>query len=529
MIIAIFTGVIGHLAATFITILGSYGILSAIGLFNSIELKKILLLIGIVAFSRGILHYIEQTCNHYIAFKTLATLRDKVFYSLRKLAPAKLDVKNKGDLISIITGDIELLEVFYAHTISPVFIAIIVTVVMVIFMGSFHFILGLIALIGYVSIGVIIPVYASKKNRKAGEKSRKDMGNMNTFILDSLRGIKEIIQFDFGHARVRELNESGDELVNTQKNISKNRAINMAVTGSAVSLFSITILIVSIYLFNNNLIGADVVLISTVTMFSSFGSVIALANLGSGLTQTFADGNRVLNILDEKPKVVDVSNKKNIEFSGAKIDNVSFKYEGDELILKNINIDIDENKIIGIVGKSGSGKSTMLKLLMRFWDVDDGEVMLNPKNIKEINTSNLRNLESYVTQETILFQDSIINNILVGKLDATREDVIKVCKKASIDDFILRLPNGYDTDVGELGDTLSGGEKQRIGLARSFLHNAPLLLLDEPTSNIDSLNEAIILKAIREDRNRTTILVSHRESTMKIADRVINVENGRKS
>ncbi len=527
--VAVIAGVLGYLAAMFIPILGSYGIINAIGLASNIKLSTLLAFLGVIGFSRGILHYIEQISNHFLAFKILAIIRDRVFSSLRKLAPAKLESKNKGDLISIITGDIELLEVFYAHTISPILIAIIVSITMILFIGRLHFVLGIIALFAYLTVGVLIPTVASKRNKENGEKLRKNMGNMNTFMLDSLRGIKEIIQYDAGNSMVRKLNNKGEKLVEDQKRMSKNRGINMAVTGFAISVFSIAILFTSLYLFNINLLDENAVLISTVSMFSSFGPVIAIANLGSSLTQTIAAGNRVLDIIDESKEVIEVKDKMDIDFSGASTKDLSFKYEGDKYILEGINLNVEENEIIGIVGKSGSGKSTLLKLFMRFWDVDKGEVKLNPLNIKEINTARLRDMESFMTQDTDLFHDSIINNIKVAKLDASLEEVKKACKMASLDEFISDLPKGYNTEVGELGDTLSGGEKQRIGLARTFLHNAPFLLLDEPTSNIDSLNEAIILKAIREDKKRTTIIVSHKESTMRIADRVINIESGRMS
>ncbi len=261
----------------------------------------------------------------------------------------------------------------------------------------------------------------------------------------------------------------------------------------------------------------------------SFGPCASLAALGSTLQSTFAAGNRVLDILEEQPLVEEISHQAETTFSGAAATDVTFDY-GEETVLSHINAEIPQHAIVGIVGRSGSGKSTLLKLFMRFWETKQGEITLSDKPIQTINTADLRRMEALVTQDTHLFHDSIRNNLRIAKQDATEEELIAACKKASIHDFILSLPRGYDTPVGELGDTLSGGECQRLGLARAFLHDAPLLLLDEPTSNLDSLNEAIILKSLHEARDkRTVILVSHRLSTMRIADKVYSVEHGRMS
>lgn len=529
MVLAIIMGVIGNLCAAFITVLGGYAILDALNISTEISMLTAFILAGIFALLRGILRYAEQSSNHYIAFKLLALIRDRAFVALRRLCPAKLEGKDKGNLISIITSDIELLEVFYAHTISPIAIAIIFCIIMVVFISMYSVILGIIALAAYVTVGVIIPIAVSKISGSDGENFRKKSGELSTFVLDSLHGISELIQFGSGKKHSDEMSEKTEDLLKTEKAMKQKTGTNMAVTNTVIFAFDIILLITAAFLYQSGTVGFDGVIIPVIALMSSFGPVVALANLGSTLQNTFAAGNRVLNILDESPVVEEITGKKDVAFTGAKADNVTFAY-GDEIILNDVSIDIKENSVVGIIGKSGSGKSTLLKLLMRFWQVQKGDIKISNTSIEDINTSNLRDIESYVTQDTHLFHDSIKNNLKIAKLDATDDEIISACKKASVHDFIMSLPNGYDTMVGELGDTLSGGEKQRLGLARAFLHNAPLMLLDEPTSNLDSLNEAVILKSLNEERdNKTVVLVSHRESTMKIADTVYCVENGRTS
>lgn len=527
MILAILMGLIGHLCASFITILGGYAILDVLNFNIGINLSTIFIIILLCALFRGVFRYIEQSCNHYIAFKLLALLRDKVFVALRKLCPAKLEGRDKGNLIAVITSDIELLEVFYAHTISPIVIALLFSIIMIGFIGSYHWLLGIIAFMAYLFIGLIIPLIISKLNGNDGLKFRTKSGNLSSFVLDSLRGLSEILQYNNSQKRLLDMDEYTDELIVEEEKMKINLGRNTAITNSIILIFDFLMLFISALLYQKNIIGFNGVLISTLTLFSSFGPVIALANLGSTLQNTFAAGNRVLDILEEEPVVNEVTGNKEIEFLNAEAKDVTFSYD-DEIILSNLSLKIPKNSITGIVGCSGSGKSTLLKLFMRFWDVKDGSIKISDEDVSKINTSNLRNMESFVSQETHLFHDSIKNNLLIAKLDASDEEIVEACKKAAIHDFILTLPKGYDTPVGELGDTLSSGQKQRIGLARAFLHNAPFMLLDEPTSNLDSLNEGTILKAINEEKeDRTIVLVSHRQSIMRIVDNVYCVEHGR--
>ena len=524
MILAITMGLIGHLCAAFITVFGGYAILHVLHPEWSMRLGVLFGAVLIFALVRGFLRYAEQACNHFIAFKLLALIRDKVFGALRRLCPAKLEGKDKGNLISIITSDIELLEVFYAHTISPIAIAFLFCMIMVCFIGSYHITLGILALAAYITVGVIIPIVTSKLSGDDGIRFRTKSGELSSFVLDSLRGLSETLQYGQGEKRMVAMNAQTDNLSQDEERMKRTAGRNTAVTNTVILVFDLAMLFLSA-----TLVGFEGCLIATLALMSSFGPVVALAALGSTLQNTFAAGNRVLDILDESPVVEEITGKEAVQFRGAAAENVTFAY-GEETILDNFSVTIPENQIVGINGRSGSGKSTLLKLFMRFWAVAQGEVKISNRNVDAINTSNLRDMESFVTQETHLFHDSIRNNLRIAKLDATDDEIIAACKKASVHDFILSLPKGYDTEVGELGDTLSGGERQRLGLARAFLHDAPFMLLDEPTSNLDSLNEAVILKSLHEEcADKTVVLVSHRKSTMGIADTVYSVEHGRMS
>ncbi len=522
MLLAILLGVLGYLCAIFLTILAGYEMIGGVH-----APVKVFVFLIILAVLRGVLHYGEQYCNHFIAFKLLAMIRNKVFGVLRKLCPAKLEGRDKGNLISIITSDIELLEVFYAHTISPIAIAVLTSLIMVVFIGHCSLWAGLWALAGYVVVGAVIPVVNGRKGAEQGMEFRTSFGDLNSFILDSLRGLDETIQYKGGEKRLEQMEERSKKLGQMQKGLNKLEASQRSVTNLTILLFSFGMLFLMLYLYLTGNADFKDLLIATIAMMGSFGPVVALSNLSNNLNQTLASGERVLSLLEETPQVEEVEGKEDVSFTGAAAEHVDFSYE-EEQILKDYSIEIPKGRIIGIHGASGSGKSTLLKLLMRFSDVQKGSIMISGKDIRQLNTGNLRNLESYVTQETYLFQDSIANNIAVGKVGASREEIMEAAKKASIHEFIMSLPKGYDTQVGELGDTLSGGEKQRIGIARAFLHDAPFLLLDEPTSNLDSLNEGIILKSLKESCNeKTVILVSHRRSTMNLADCVYTMENGR--
>lgn len=529
MVLAILMGLAGHLCAAFITIFGGYAALDLLQFDTPFSLTAIFISVGVFALLRGVLRYAEQASNHFIAFKLLALIRDKVFRALRRLCPAKLEGRDRGDLIAVITSDIELLEVFYAHTISPAAIAGLFTVVMCLFIGSCHWALGLLALGAYVVVGVAVPVLTSRLSGEDGMVFRRESGELSAFVLDSLRGLDETVQYGQGEARLAQMNARTDALSESESKMKRKVGYSMAVTNTVILLLDLAMLFTSAALYSRGLVDFAGVLIPTVALMSSFGPCVALANLGSTLQSTFAAGNRVLDILEEAPLVEEVSGQTQVEFTGAAAENLSFSYGGEQ-VLSGLSLDVPKGKVVGIVGKSGSGKSTFLKLLMRFWQAGLGQLLVSGRDVGEINTQNLRDMESFVTQEAHLFHESIKNNLRIAKLDATDEEIVAACKKAAVHNFIMTLPKGYDTPVGELGGTLSGGERQRLGLARAFLHDAPLMLLDEPTSNLDSLNEAVILKSLGQERGgKTVVLVSHRQSTMRIADQVYSVENGRLS
>ena len=546
MVLAIVLGTVGYLCAIFLTILAGYGLMHILldpvmealgsdldaagaGILLRMEPQTLFITLVVLAVMRGLLHYGEQYCNHFIAFKLLAIIRHKVFAALRKLSPAKLEGRDKGNLISVITSDIELLEVFYAHTISPIAIAVLTSFVMILFLGRISPAASILALTGYLAVGAAIPLFFGRKGADKGMEFRNGFGDLNSFILDSLRGLDETVQYRQGEKRKEEMAERSDRLGGVQKGLNRLEASQRSVTNLVILLFSFAMLFLTIAQKQGGNVDLTGMLVGTVAMMGSFGPVTALASLSNNLNQTLASGERVLSILEEEPKVVEVTGAESVSFADAEADDVDFAYE-EEQILKDYSLYIPKGKVVGIHGASGSGKSTLLKLLMRFWDVQGGQIKLSGRDVRGINTLDLREMESYVTQETVLFHDSIANNIAIGKTDASREEIMEAAKKASIHDFIMTLPKGYDTEVGELGDSLSGGERQRIGIARAFLHDAPFILLDEPTSNLDSLNEGIILKSLKEGKgDRTVLLVSHRKSTMNLADVVYEMNNGRLS
>lgn len=526
MLIAVVLGVAGFVCSTFLTILGAWSLWN-ITINHPKALGGLLVLIAVFGAARGFLRYGEQACNHYIAFKLLALIRDQVFGALRRLCPAKLDGRDKGDLISVITSDIELLEVFYAHTISPVLIALLMCGGMSVWLGTFHPLLGVLAACSYLLVGVVVPLAAAKRGGDTALRFRSQTGALSAFMLDSLRGLSQTLQYGDGENRLRMLKEQSDALSVQEAKMKRQTGTVSAAANTLILVCSLAMLFLAAALYRQGAVGFEAVLIGFTALISSFGPVVALANLGATLQNTLAAGNRVLDLLEETPQVEENIDGAEITFAGAECKNVSFSYDG-QPVLEDVSVTLNPGSIVGICGRSGSGKSTLLKLLMRFWDVHEGHISLSQTPIAQIKTSSLRDAQGYVTQDTHLFHDTIENNLKIANPNATRKQVMEACQKASVHEFIESLPNGYDTEVGELGDGLSGGERQRLGIARAFLHDAPLVLLDEPTSNLDSLNESIILRSLKKAHGeKTFVLVSHRVSTMRIADEQIFIEKGR--
>lgn len=527
MLLAIINGTLGFLCAMGVTIFGSIGVAKFLGETINMSYGLIISLTIGCGVLRGALRYLEQYSNHFIAFKLLAALRDKIFKALRALAPAKLEGREKGGIISMITSDIETLEVFYAHTISPICIALIVETLVLLYVGFISsFYLSLAALVSYIIIGIILPIISSKLLSDTGVRYRKSFASFNSYYLDSIKGVNDIVLNNAMKVRNKEVNSKSDELLAETKKLKHKSGITEAISYAFVSLSLIGVLILGLYLSDKNIITIPKMIMGLVAIFGSYGPVIALSALPQNLTQTFASGDRVLDLLEEKPVVREIKDGKNFSFLDLKVNNLSFKYD-EASVLNNVNLEVKRGQIVALVGPSGCGKSTLLKLLLRFYETNSGDILYNNISINDINTSSLLDNVTLVSQQTYLFDDTIKENIKIAKYDATDEEIIEAAKKASIHEFIESLPDKYDTKVGQLGDNLSAGEKQRIGLARAFLSNAPLILLDEPTSNVDSINEGIILKSLKDKKeNKSIILVSHRESTTAIADRIYRIKDG---
>ncbi|MBZ0313009.1 ABC transporter ATP-binding protein/permease [Clostridium butyricum] len=526
MLITIGMGVLGFLAAIAIATFGAVALGVLIGEVTSFTFKSAVIVMIVCAVLRGLLRYCEQLSGHYIAFKILVILRDKIFTVLRRLAPAKLEGKEKGNLISLITSDIELLEVFYAHTIAPITIAIITNAIISIILFRINPWFGILGAVFFLIVGFAIPYLSSKMAKEAGVEYRNNFGQSNSYILDSLRGLKEILLFNGGQRRLNSINEKSRELNKSLSKIKDHEGVIRGVTDLTIMLAILTFVGTGFGLLIADSISFIETVIAVVIVASSFGPVVALSNLSNNLVHTFACAERLFSLLDEEPNVEEVAGEKKVEGNSIKFKDVEFSYPGrQEKILDDISININKGDKIALIGESGIGKSTFIKLIMRFWDVNSGRIDIDGINIKDIPTKSLRSSQTLVSQETYLFNESIEDNIKIGNLNASREEVIEAAKKASIHDFIEKLPKGYDTKAGELGGMLSSGEKQRIGLARAFISNGDVLILDEPTSNLDTLNESEILRSIKENcEEKTIILISHRKSTTSVCNKVYKLE-----
>ena len=529
MLLAVINGSLGFICAMGVPLAGAIGIAKAMGESIPLSYGWIIGLAVGCGVLRGCLRYFEQYGNHYIAFRLLAVLRDKIFGALRILCPAKLEGKQKGSIIAMITSDIETLEVFYAHTISPICIAVVVSAAVVIFVGTVSsWYLAVIALLGYIAVGIAVPLISSGKLKASGVRYRAEFASFNAYFLDSIKGIKDIVLNNAGEMRKDEVNRRSDVLLGETRKMKHDITRAAAATELTVSLFIFAALAVGIVLVNMELLSMGRMIIGVVAVFGSFGPVIAISALPGNLTQTFASGDRVLDLMAEQPAVTPVENGRKFDFEDLKVADLSFSYDGDTQILSDVCMHARKGEIVGIVGESGCGKSTLLKLLLRFWQKDRGEIAYNGIDIENIDSGSLLDNVTMVSQVTYLFDETIADNLRIAKPDASDAELEEACRMASVHDFIMTLPDGYDTRVGALGDNLSAGEKQRLGLARAFLRGSDLILLDEPTSNVDSINEGIILKALRQQKHKKSIiLVSHRESTMAVADRIYRVENGR--
>ncbi|NKC67703.1 amino acid ABC transporter ATP-binding/permease protein [Vagococcus fluvialis] len=515
---AVLLGIISNLSVIGITFLGlkeMFAILS--GDTNSVmKTFWLLILCGVI---RGVARYMEQYLNHDIAFSLLANVRSSIFKVLRKLGPAKLSGKNSGDMITAITTDVEALEVFFAHTISPIFIAIGTSFVLVGYLLTNHLYLGLILLLGHLFVGVFVPVISYKQHEKTGSVYQETFVSLNQQVIENVDSIRDINQFSLEEEKLASLHEAGEKLNQEyQKKLKQSSKIQIL---SEFGVIGTTILMILVGT-QLDLSVSQQVTTSIITL-SSFGSVLALSGLGNALLSTFASGKRLFALVNEEPNIVFNSNKQQNEneFNDLVIENLSFSYD-EKQILDNLNINLEKGVTLGIGGESGKGKSTLLKLLMRYFDPNQGRILFDKTNLKDYSETELHSLESVMEQKTFIFADTIKNNISLKNETISQEDIEKAAEAASLSES---LPDKYETKIGGQNRGVSDGEKQRIGLARVFLHDAPLLLLDEPTSSLDYLNEQKILHTIKHiSEGKTTIVVSHRESTLNIADKVMVIE-----
>ena len=524
---AVVLGVAGFLAAIGITVLATSALLDLEGQAHWIAAGVAAVAAVVCGVARGPLRYAEQLCNHYLAFRVLALVRDKVFAAMRRLAPAKLEGKEKGDLVSLVTADIELLEVFYAHTLSPAAIALAVSIIVLVFIGLQAPQLVGFAALGFICVGVVVPWCSSHYTATGGFELRQQVGKMNSFVLDSLRGLSETLRFGAQKQRARELDERMASLARTERKLKGRSANALAVSGAVVLALDVAMIALAMLFVMQGTLEFGRAVMAAGTFMASFGPLLAVAALGSTLQQTLAAGSRVLDLLEEAPQTPEVADGVDVStFEGMAMREVSFAYR-DKKILSDIDVDIRTGRVVRIAGPSGMGKSTLLKLLMRFWDPQSGRVTISGLDLRDVNTASLRSQQGLMEQDTFLFASTIRENLLVAKADASDGELMAALEKAALRELVERLPQGLDTQLAELGDSLSGGERQRLGLARVFLQDAPLLLLDEPTSNLDALSEASVLKALQENRaDKTVVIVTHRASAGAIADDTYTLHHG---
>ncbi|EHG3206549.1 ABC transporter ATP-binding protein [Listeria monocytogenes] len=521
MLLAILLGIISNLSVILISLIGAYGILAVILAQPLNPYKWLFVMVG-CGVLRGVARYLEQYLNHDIAFRLLAIIRERIFSTLRKLGPARLSGKKSGDLITAITSDVEALEVFFAHTISPVFIALGTTIATVGFLGMYDTGLAIILLLGQILVGVVLPMISYKRNKKIGTAYQTEFVGLNQAVMENIASLQDIFQFKLGEARLANLTDRGEKL-NKQYQKRLRQGSELQILGEWVLIGTATLILVLGSFWQ---LPLETILIGTVLSLSSFGSVLALNALGTALLTTFASGKRLYALTEEKPVVTFNGPLELTDFESAELNKVCFSHDGKKAILNELSLDLPKGKWLGIGGESGSGKSTLVKLLMRYWD-PDGEVNLNNQPLPKITESSLHQIEGVMEQSTFLFEDTIGNNIRLGKKAATLDEVKEAARKAAIDKWIETLPEGYDTKIGGQARNLSDGERQRIGLARLFLHDAPLLLLDEPTSNLDYINEQAILNTLRSEiQDKTVLVISHRKTTLDLAEEQWLLENG---
>lgn len=519
-------GIMANLLTSFITILGAFAVLRILGYETPLQLDQITMILLAFVFIRALLSYGEQIRNQYIALRTLAIIRDKVFKSLRRLCPAKLERNNRKTVIDQIVSDVSELEMFYARTVSPIVISTVFTIIMTLFISYFHILLGVIALATFLMMGIVVPTVISNFTVKQETAKRDRFNDLSDYLRDSLRGIREVQQYEQGESILSEIGRRSSSMSHVDKELKDLTGKNAAFAVSIVMISETVMIFTGITLFNNGEITFPALLIPVLALISSLGPAVALAEMSATIRGTLDAGNRILDLLEEESESPEVTEKSEIPFNGMDIERIHFSYNGSETI-SDLSMHISKGEMIGLTGNEGSGKSTLLKLMMRFWKVGSGNIKFGDRHIDFVNTDNLRRMEGFVDRDTHLFHDTVRNNLLIAKLDATEDEIVSACKKAYIHDFIVSLPNGYDTVIGGPETVLSQGEKQRIGLARALLHDAPLLIMDDPTSDLDSMNESMFLRTVDGIREgKTVVMASPRESPLRTADRILTMKDG---
>lgn len=527
VLLAVTLGIVSNLAVVAIPLIGLRETLLHLNGQTSYPWRALgaMVLCGII---RGVARYGEQYLNHDIAFRLLATIRERIFATIRVLGPAKLSGKRSGDLVTAITSDVEALEVFFAHTVSPVFIAIGTTTVTVVFLWQIQPTLASILLVGQLLVGVFIPVMGYQKSQALGDDYQESFVALNQTVMEDISSLQDISQYGLEKERLATLKVTGKQLNQQyQKKLKQESKLRLLSEGvlliTAVCLFFIGV---------SFRFSTSTVFTSVIIGLSSFGPVLALSGLGSALVTTFASARRLAALTQESPAVVFSEHGPQITtFAGATVEAITFSYNQQvSPVLSDLSLALHKEQIIGIGGESGNGKSTLVKLLMRYWDPEKGEILLNPVNLYDINEAVLHSVEGVMEQTTFIFEDTIAANIGLGNSQASSTAIEEAAKQAAIHEWVLSLPDQYETKIGGNHRSLSDGERQRIGLARLFLHDAPFILLDEPTSNLDYLNEQAILHSLKKGMTqKTVLLISHRETTLRLADQHYELADGQLS
>ena len=527
-VISTIVSIIGNIAQMGLMGFGAAFILSVAGKLkyaNSVTYCILMIISGILIVT---CRYLEGYFSHAGSYELLAKMRVDMFGTLRKLAPGSLIGRNNGDIMAIAIADIESIEFFFAHTIGPLFTVILLPLVTLIIAGSIDMLFVYALLPIYLIISVIIPILAIKLGRNIGIGYRQKLGELKIFLLDSVYGLSEIQIFDYGKRRNEELEAVNRNINRSIHQLAYHRQLVVSTPTFFIYLARIAVIAVASYLALKGNIDTTGIIILSFLVSASFSSTQSLTTVVSSLLETYAAAQRYFDLEDMVPvvnEIVEPKELKNID----KIEfiNVSFSYpEINRKIIENMNLTINFKDKIGLVGESGIGKSTLIRLLLRFYDVTSGQILINGIDIKEYSLQDLRQRIGTLEQDTLLFHDSIAANIALGKPKATKEEIVKAAQMAGIHELIISLPEQYDTMMGELQNRLSGGEKQRIGIARVLLVDPDFLVMDEPTSSLDVINEKGLLKTLAEQfENKTWLIVSHRPSSLTGCDRVIKLEN----